>query len=55
MLRLGAVEVLEAWLEEDAVSDDVLVQGSHVIDHHVLLIIIEDLFEIWRVRKGVNL
>ena len=46
VLRLGAVEVLEAWLEEDAVGNDVTVESVHVVNHQVFFVIVENLFKI---------
>ena len=51
VLRLGTVEVLEAWLEEHSVADDVPVQCSHHLDHHVLLLVREHLFKFETARS----
>lgn len=47
---LRSVEVGKAWLEEDAVGNNVLVEGRHHLVHLLLLLVVENLFEF--VSKG---
>ena len=49
VLRLGSVEVLETWLQQDSVADDVPVQRRHHLDHLLFLLVAEVLFELGKV------
>ena len=43
---MPAVEVLEAWLEKNAVGNNVTVESVHVVNHQVFFVIVENLFKI---------
>ena len=44
VLGLGAIKVLESWLQKDSIGEDMLVQVCHHLDHLLLLLISEHLF-----------
>jgi len=55
VLTLGAVEVLEARLEQDTVGHDMCVEGSHHLEHTLCLLFVKDLFEFGVKSKFCNL
>ena len=45
MLRLRSIEVLEIWLQEDSIRQNMSIEGGHGVDHGLHFSIIKFLFK----------